>query len=102
MTQPFPRILYIDDDEGLRRLVKRALDRRGYLVELAAGGDEGVERASRESFDLIAVDHYMPGLDGLTTLARLNALPTPPPVVYVSGSEETPVAVAALKAGAAD
>ena len=44
----------------------------------------------------------MPGMDGLETLKQLRALPDPPPVVYVTGSEEGRIAVAALKAGAAD
>ncbi|RZM27859.1 MAG: response regulator, partial [Sphingomonas sp.] len=58
--------------------------------------------AAAERFDLIAVDHYMPGMDGLETLEALRRLPDPPPVVYVTGSEEGRIAVAALKAGAAD
>jgi len=95
-------ILYIDDDEGLRRLTKRALERRGYQVSLAAGGEEGAAMAAAERFDLVAIDHYMPGLDGLATLERLQTLPSPPPVIYVTGSEEGRIAVAALKAGAID
>jgi two-component sensor histidine kinase len=97
-----PRVLYIDDDEGLRLLTQRALVRRGYEVELAASGSEGVEMVRERPFDLVAVDHYMPGQDGLATLEALQALPKPPPVVYVTGSEESRIAVAALKAGAAD
>jgi two-component sensor histidine kinase len=97
-----PRILYIDDDEALRRLVQRALQRRGYHVDVASGGLEGVEKAAEADYDLVAVDHYMPGHDGLATLAELRALPRPPPVVYVTGSEESRIAVAALKAGAID
>jgi two-component sensor histidine kinase len=97
-----PRILYIDDDAGLRRLVKRALERRDYQVEVAADGAEGLALATAGGFDLVAVDHYMPGMDGLQTLERLQALPSPPPVIYVTGSEESRVAVAALKAGAID
>ncbi len=97
-----PRVLYIDDDEGLRRLAQRALERRGYSVELAASGPEGASRAAETDFDLVAVDHYMPGCDGLETLQMLRALPRPPPVVYVTGSEESRIAVAALKAGAVD
>lgn len=58
--------------------------------------------AASQPFDLIAVDHYMPGMDGLETLERLAALPVMPPVVYVTGSDEGRIAVAALKAGAAD
>lgn len=95
-------ILYIDDDEGLRRLTKRALERKGFAVSLASGGREGIAMAAAEPFDLVAVDHYMPGLDGLATLQKLLALPSPPPVIYVTGSEESRIAVAALKAGAID
>lgn len=104
MTDPAPppRILYIDDDEGLRRLVQRALERRGYQVTLAPDGESGLRTAEDGGFDLVAVDHYMPGLDGLQTLERLRALPQSPPVIYVTGSEESRVAVAALKAGAID
>ena len=100
--EPGARVLYIDDDAGLRRLTERALARRGYRVALAEGGAEGIERAAAEPFDLIAVDHYMPGMDGLETLRRLRELPDTPEIVYVTGSEEGRIAIAALKAGAAD
>lgn len=95
-------VLYIDDDEGLRRLAAKSLGRRGLTVTTAGGGAEGCALAAAETFDLIAVDHYMPGMDGLETLAALRALPAVPPIVYVTGSEEGRIAVAALKAGAAD
>ncbi|WP_308517404.1 response regulator [Sphingomonas flavescens] len=96
------RILYIDDDAGTRRLVQKLLGRRGHDVVTAEGGAEGLDLATKDRFDLIAVDHYMPGMDGLATLNAINKLPAPPPVIYVTGSEESSVAVAALKAGAAD
>jgi two-component sensor histidine kinase len=96
------RVLYIDDDAGIRRLAARALERRGYRMTVAETGAEGVVKAAAERFDLIAVDHYMPGMDGLETLEALRRLPDAPPVVYVTGSEEGRIAVAALKAGAAD
>jgi len=102
LSAPSAHILYIDDDEGLRRLVQRALTRRGFTVSLAASGGEGVEMVRGGGYDLVAIDHYMPGQDGLTTLNLLHALPNCPPVVYVTGSDETRIAVAALKAGAAD
>ncbi|MEG3083909.1 histidine kinase dimerization/phosphoacceptor domain -containing protein [Sphingomonas sp. PB2P12] len=103
MTEtPASSVLYIDDDAGIRRLAARALKRRGYRITLAETGAEGVVMAAAERFDLIAVDHYMPGMDGLETLDALRRLPDPPPVVYVTGSEEGRIAVAALKAGAAD
>lgn len=96
------RVLYIDDDAGLRRLVSRALTRRGYAVTCADGGGAGLALAANAAFDLIAVDHYMPGLDGLATLHALHARGSVPPIVYVTGSDEGRIAVAALKAGAAD
>lgn len=80
----------------------RALARRGWAVTGAASGAEGVALAAEGGFDLVAVDHYMPGMDGLETLTAINALREPPPVVYVTGSDEGRIAVAALKAGAAD
>ena len=97
-----PRLLYIDDDEGLGRLVQRQLGRRGFDVSTASSGPSGVSLAAAEPFDLVAIDHYMPGQDGLTTLEHLRNLPSPPPVVYVTGSDESRIAVAALKAGAVD
>jgi len=97
-----PKILYIDDDEGLCRLVARALGRRGYDVTFTIDGHEGVAMAALSRFDVIAVDHYMPAFDGLSTLGALRALPSVPPIIYVTGSEESIIAVAALKAGAVD
>lgn len=102
MSDARPHILYVDDDDGLRRLVDRALTRRGFDVSLAGGGPEGVAMVRAGKYDLVAIDHYMPGQDGLATLNALHQIPECPPVVYVTGSEETRIAVAALKAGAAD
>ena len=97
-----PRVLYIDDDAGLCRLVARSLERRGFEVECLQDGTEALERIGSGRFDVVAIDHYMPGQLGLDSLAQLRALPEPPPVVYVTGSDEISIAVAALKAGAAD
>ncbi len=101
MDQP-RRILYIDDDAGMRRLVEKLLTRRGHQLVTAEDGAHGVARAAEGGFDLIAVDHYMPGMDGLATLEAIREMPDAPPVVYVTGSEESAVAVAALKAGASE
>jgi len=96
------RILYIDDDAGVRRLVERLLQRREHEVVTAESGERGVELAREGAFDVIAVDHYMPGMDGLDTLSALKKAKVPAPVVYVTGSEESSVAVGALKSGAED
>ena len=111
MTHPHPdvrggvasaRILYIDDDPGLGRLVQRSLAARGHVVELACDGAAGLARLARGGIDVVALDHHMPGQTGLDLLPEIRALQDAPPVVYVTGSEDSRVAVAALKAGAVD
>ncbi|NKE47770.1 response regulator [Roseomonas frigidaquae] len=102
MTSQASRILYIDDDQALCRLVQRALGRLGHQVVIACDGDQGLARAKEDGFAAICLDHYMPGADGLETLAALRALPDPAPVIFVTGADETRVAVAALRAGAED
>jgi two-component sensor histidine kinase/CheY-like chemotaxis protein len=97
-----PRLLYIDDDEGFARLLSRALGRMGFKVTHAPDGASGLAMVAEQSFDVIALDHYMPGLSGEETLERIIEMPSPPPVVYVTASDETQVAVSALKAGASD
>jgi two-component sensor histidine kinase len=102
VSEPTRRVLYVDDDEGLRSLVRRALERRGYAVTLASTGEDGLAALQAGEIDLIALDHYMPGQGGFETLLQIRKLPDPPPIVYVTGSDESRVAVSALKAGAAD
>ena len=98
------RLLYIDDDRGLSRLVEKELGRHGYVVTCAPDGDAGLGTlvAQPGDFDVVALDHYMPGREGLDVLPEIIALPNPPPVVYVTGAQEGRIAVAALRAGAAD
>ncbi|RZJ47097.1 MAG: response regulator [Brevundimonas sp.] len=98
------RLLYIDDDRGLSRLVEKELGRHGYAVTCALDGDAGLDILTRQpdDFDAVALDHYMPGREGLDVLPDIVALPNPPPVVYVTGAQEGRIAVAALRAGAAD
>src|SRR5215467_7140255 len=101
MTSKTPTLLYIDDDPALARLVERGLTRAGFAVVHAAGGQAGLDRLAQGGIDVIALDQYMPGLDGLETLERIMAVPNPPPVVFVTASEDSNIAVTALKAGAA-
>src|ERR1700722_4178838 len=95
-------LLYIDDDKALARLVDRGLTRLGLKVVHARSGPEGLERLAQGGIDVIALDQYMPGLDGLETLERIMAIANAPPVVFVTASQDSKIAVTALKAGAAD
>jgi two-component sensor histidine kinase len=96
------RVLYVDDDAGTARLVERALGRRGFAVEHVPNGEAALKRLAAGGIDAIALDHYMPGATGLDLLGVLKEHDDAPPVVYVTASGDTGLAVAALKAGAAD
>jgi two-component sensor histidine kinase/CheY-like chemotaxis protein len=102
MSNATPTLLYIDDDETLARLVDRGLTRLGLKVEHAASGQSGLERIAQGGIDVVALDQHMPGLDGLETLEQLLKIPDAPPVVFVTASQDSAIAVTALKAGAAD
>jgi len=92
----------VDDDAGLRRLVQRALARRGFDVVTAGDAEEGLAMLAAERFDLVAIDHHMPGRSGREMLDDIIALPDHPAVVFVTGNDDTSVAVEAIHAGALD
>ena len=96
------RVLYVDDDPGIARLVEKALVRRSFRFEHAANGQEALERVGKGGIDAIGLDHHMPGGTGLDFLSELGKTENPPPVVYVTSSGDSRVAVSALKAGASD
>lgn len=96
------RVLYIDDDAGIGRLVERALAPHGIGIRHVSSGDEGLALLASEKFDAIALDHNLTNETGLDVLAKIQRVTVDLPVVYVTGSEDARVAVAALKAGAAD
>src|SRR5215468_10568243 len=102
MTSKAPTLLYIDDDPALARLVERGLTRAGFAVVHAASGQQGLDRLAQGGIDVVALDQYMPGLDGLETLERILQIQGAPPVVFVTASQDSSIAVTALKAGAAD
>jgi two-component sensor histidine kinase len=102
MNPTTPTLLYIDDDAAMARLVDRGLTRLGFRVVHADSGTRGLDRLAQGDIDVIALDQYMPGLDGLETLERIMAVPNAPPVVFVTAAQDSSIAVTALKAGAAD
>ena len=67
------KILIIDDEENLQKLVRANLSARHYQVVLAADGEKGLKTAQKERPDLIFLDLMMPGMSGWDVLARLKA-----------------------------
>ena len=96
------RILYLDDDAGLGVLLNRALARHGYDVVAVQTGEDALAALERESFHVVALDHNLTNEVGLDLIPRLRQVPHAPPIIYVTGSEDVRIAVAALKAGAVD
>ncbi|HEY1608509.1 MAG TPA: response regulator [Paraburkholderia sp.] len=66
-------ILVIDDSTSMRELLNAALASAGYAVTLATDGDEGLEHALAQHFDLVLTDQYMPRMSGLTLIGQLRA-----------------------------
>lgn len=102
MPNHLVRLLYIDDDIALGRLVQRILSRRGYEVECAADAEGGLARVEQGGIDVVVLDHDLGTASGLDVLRVLREREMPPPVVYVTASTELSIAVDALKAGAVD
>lgn len=96
------KLLFIDDDPALGRLIQKRLGRTECTVVLAHSSADGLAILRDGGIDVVALDHYMPGRDGLSALADIMNLEDPPPVIYVTGTNESRVAAAALKAGAVD
>lgn len=96
------RVLHIDDDPGLARLVQKALQRNGFDVENVADWPAGLERLEAGGIDAVVLDHYLPSGEGLEVLPGLVGRRDAPPVVYVTASSEATIAIEAMKAGAAD
>jgi two-component sensor histidine kinase/CheY-like chemotaxis protein len=95
-------IILIDDDVALAQLLRKELERHCYKVSIAASGTAGLTRVAEGGIDVVVLDHHLPDQDGLSVLAAIRQLPEAPPVIYLTASAEASLAVAALKAGAAD
>jgi two-component system nitrogen regulation response regulator NtrX len=97
-----PTILIVDDEPGVRAALSGVLRDEGYLVEMVATGEACLERVNRGGIDLILLDVWLPGMDGLATLARLRERPVDAQVVLISGHGNIESAVRAIKLGAFD
>jgi two-component system cell cycle sensor histidine kinase/response regulator CckA len=80
------RVLVVDDDDAVRRFVKRALDENGYVVEATATGADALTRIhDGETYDLIVADVHMPEMSGPQLVARVRQTGSQAKVLYVTG-----------------
>ena len=82
------RILWIDDEVDLLKPFVLFLREKGYFVETATNGHDGIVRVTNEPFDLILLDEMMPGLDGLATLQEIKKIKPNLAIVMVTKNEE--------------
>jgi two-component system, NtrC family, nitrogen regulation response regulator NtrX len=97
-----PTILVVDDEPGVRSALGGVLRDEGYTVEAVSSGEACLERMTRGPVDLIVLDVWLPGMDGLATLARLRERQVDAQVVLISGHGNIESAVRAIKMGAFD
>ncbi len=102
MRSGLVRVLYMEDDMGLARLLKKRLEREGYSVAIARDGGEGLSMFAAAPYDVVAVDQNMPVHDGLEVIRILAARGPLPPVIMITGAGNEKIAVEALKMGARD
>ena len=97
-----PSILIVDDEPGVRSSLSGVLRDEGFDVETAASGEECLDRVARSTFDMVVLDVWLPGIDGLMTLQRLRERKIDAQVVMISGHGNIESAVRAIKMGAFD
>ncbi len=95
-------ILIVDDEPGVRTALSGVLRDEGYNVEAVDSGEQCLDRVVRDIVDVIVLDVWLPGLDGLATLARLRQMKIDSQVVVISGHGNIESAVKAIKMGAFD
>ncbi|MEK7221136.1 MAG: response regulator, partial [candidate division NC10 bacterium] len=94
------KILVIDDDESLRRVLEYNLAQEGYAVLTASSGEQGLHLLKKEGADLVVTDVRMAGMDGLQVLAEVRKVDLNIQVIILTAFGTIEMAVEAMKAGA--
>lgn len=95
-------ILIIDDEEGIRFSLRGILEDEGHTVAEAESGEQGLKVLESERPDLVFLDIWLPGMDGLTVLGTIKEKDSSLPVIMISGHGTIETAVNAIKRGAHD
>jgi two-component system response regulator RegA len=98
--QDRPSLLLVDDDEAFRRVLARALERRGFAVSIAEDAERAMVMATQQSPEFAVVDLKMPGASGLALIERLIQLDGETRIVMLTGYASIATAIEAIKLGA--
>lgn len=96
------KILLIEDDASTAGSLRKVLCEEGYEVDVAARGDEGLERARQDHYNVVVTDLRMPGLSGLDLIEQLHAARPKQPIILMTAHGTTETAIEATKRGACD
>ncbi len=91
------RILVVDDDRATRRLIQLQLKRAGHAVRTAGDGQAALEQIRKKPYDLVLLDVWMPGMDGLAVLGQLRAEPSQPRVVMMTADDTSETLLRAIR-----
>jgi excisionase family DNA binding protein len=94
-----PRILVVDDEEGIRDLLAKTLQLAEYDVDLAEDGRAALERLQLMPYDLLITDLRMPGVDGITVIREARRLKADLPVIIITGYSTEATAIEAIDLG---
>jgi two-component system nitrogen regulation response regulator NtrX len=97
-----PRILIVDDEPGIRQSLRGVFEDEGFTTEAVSSGEECLKKAEQDSYDLVLLDIWLPGMDGLETLRQLRSKSPRTHVIMISGHATIATAVSATKLGAYD
>ena len=96
------KLLIVEDDEGLTKVLRKAVLEAGYSVQTIGDGAEALTLVRSEPFDLVLLDVMLPGLDGFTVCRRLRAAHVQTPILMLTARDMTRDKVEGLDAGADD
>lgn len=88
MTEHIQRILVVDDEERIRRLLRMYLEKEGFKIEEAEDGEQALRLATSNDYDLILLDVMLPGIDGIEVCARLRQSKATPVIMLTAKGEE--------------
>ena len=97
---PIPRILIIEDDDGMRALLKDVLEEEGFQADSASNGLAGLQKLREGRFDLVITDIHMPGLTGLDILPGIKKLQPSVPVIVITAFGSSGVYRRSIQRGA--
>ena len=93
-------VLVVDDEERMRAIIRKELERKGYSVDEAATGQAALDAAERHSYDVVLLDLRLPGMTGLEALARFRETPPAPEIIIITGHGTIDTAIEAMRLGA--